>query len=208
MSAARVRLAGLVGAAVLSFGLTGCGMAAGPWASAADGPNLTSPIVTGAPVAPAAPLAAAAPVGLRIDSINASSTLVPLGLNANRTVTVPPVATPMQASWYRLGPAPGAPGPAVILGHVNGDGKEGIFARLNEVKPGDQVKVSRADGKTAVFTVTKLQQVAKNAFPTTAVYGDTPAAELRLVTCGGDFDQSKHSYADSIIAFATLTSVA
>ena len=208
MSAARVRLAGLVGAAVLSLGLTGCGMAAGPWASAADGPNLTSPIVTGAPVAPAAPLAAAAPVGLRIDSINASSTLVPLGLNANRTVTVPPVATPMQASWYRLGPAPGAPGPAVILGHVNGDGKEGIFARLNEVKPGDQVKVSRADGKTAVFTVTKLQQVAKNAFPTTAVYGDTPAAELRLVTCGGDFDQSKHSYADSIIAFATLTSVA
>ncbi|MDT7680160.1 MAG: hypothetical protein QOG57_470 [Pseudonocardiales bacterium] len=212
MSAARVRLAGLVGAAVLSLGLTlgltGCGMAAGPWASAADGPNLTSPIVTGAPVAPAAPLAAAAPVGLRIDSINASSTLVPLGLNANRTVTVPPVATPMQAGWYRLGPAPGAPGPAVILGHVNGDGKEGIFARLNEVKPGDQVKVSRADGKTAVFTVTKLQQVAKNAFPTTAVYGDTPAAELRLVTCGGDFDQSKHSYADSIIAFATLTSVA
>ncbi|MDT7625480.1 MAG: hypothetical protein QOF99_6381 [Pseudonocardiales bacterium] len=208
MSAARVRLAGLVGAAVLSLGLTGCGMAAGPWASAADGPNLTSPIVTGAPVAPAAPLAAAAPVGLRIDSINASSTLVPLGLNVNRTVAVPPVATPMQASWYRLGPAPGAPGPAVILGHVNGDGKEGIFARLNEVKPGDQVKVSRADGKTAVFTVTKLQQVAKNAFPTTAVYGDTPAAELRLVTCGGDFDQSKHSYADSIIAFATLTSVA
>jgi hypothetical protein len=208
VSAARVRLAGVVGAAVLSLGLTGCGMAAGPWASAADGPNLTSPIVTGAPVAPAAPLAAAAPVGLRIDSINASSTLVPLGLNANRTVAVPPVATPMQASWYRLGPAPGAPGPAVILGHVNGDGKEGIFARLNEVKPGDQVKVSRADGKTAVFTVTKLQQVAKNAFPTTAVYGDTPAAELRLVTCGGDFDQSKHSYADSIIAFATLTSVA
>jgi hypothetical protein len=212
VSAARVRLAGLVGAAALSLGLTlgltGCGMAAGPWASAADGPNLTSPIVTGAPVAPAAPLAAAAPVGLRIDSINASSTLVPLGLNANRTVAVPPVATPMQASWYRLGPAPGAPGPAVILGHVNGDGEEGIFARLNEVKPGDQVKVSRADGKIAVFTVTKLQQVAKNAFPTTAVYGDTPAAELRLVTCGGDFDQSKHSYADSIIAFATLTSVA
>jgi hypothetical protein len=211
VSAARVRLAGLVGAAALSLGLTlgltGCGMAAGPWASAA-GPNLTSPIVTGAPVAPAAPLAAAAPVGLRIDSINASSTLVPLGLNANRTVAVPPVATPMQASWYRLGPAPGAPGPAVILGHVNGDGEEGIFARLNEVKPGDQVKVSRADGKIAVFTVTKLQQVAKNAFPTTAVYGDTPAAELRLVTCGGDFDQSKHSYADSIIAFATLTSVA
>jgi Sortase domain len=214
VSAARVRLAGVVGAAVLSLGLalglTGCGLAAGPWASAEDGPSLSSPIITGAagaPVTPAGPLAAAAPLELRIDAINASSTLVPLGLNPNRTVAVPPVATPMQASWYRLGPAPGAAGPAVILGHVNGNGKEGIFARLNEVRPGDKVKVSRADGRTAVFMVTKLQQVAKSAFPTAAVYGDTPDAELRLVTCGGDFDRNRHSYADSIIAFATLTSV-
>jgi hypothetical protein len=200
-------LAVTLGAGLLVAGLAGCGVAAGPWATG-NGPNLSSPLVTGAPVAPVAPLLAAAPTELRIDSINAASSLVPLGLNPDRTVAVPPVGTPMQASWYRLGPTPGAAGPAVILGHVNGDGKEGIFARLNEVKPGDQVKVSRADGKTAVFTVTKLQQVAKAAFPTAEVYGDTSAAELRLVTCGGGFDATRHSYADSIIAFATLTSVA
>jgi len=202
-----LRLAVTLGAGVLLAGLAGCGVAAGPWATG-DGPNLSSPLVTGAPVAPVAPLLAATPTELRIDAINAASSLVPLGLNPDRTVAVPPVGTPMQASWYRLGPTPGAPGPAVILGHVNGDGKEGIFARLNQVKPGDQVKVTRADGKTAVFTVTKLQQVAKAAFPTAAVYGDTSAAELRLVTCGGGFDATRHSYADSIIAFATLTSVA
>jgi hypothetical protein len=201
------RLAITLGAGLLVAGLAGCGVAAGPWATG-NGPNLSSPLVTGAPVAPVAPLLAAAPTELRIDSIEAASSLVPLGLNPDRTVAVPPVGTPMQASWYRLGPTPGAAGPAVILGHVNGDGKEGIFARLNQVKPGDQVRVSRADGKTAVFTVTKLQQVAKAAFPTAEVYGDTSAAELRLVTCGGGFDATRHSYADSIIAFATLTSVA
>ncbi|HEY0578769.1 MAG TPA: class F sortase [Pseudonocardia sp.] len=200
------RLVAVVVAVAAAGLVAGCGGPAvvGP----GDGPNLTSPLVTGGPVAPAAPLPASAPTEVRIDAINATSSLVPLGLNPNRTITVPPVNTPLQASWYRLGPTPGAAGPAIILGHVNGNGKEGIFAKLNQLKPGDQVKVTRQDGKTAVFTVTKLQQIAKNTFPTVDVYGDTPDAQLRLITCGGGFDKGKGSYVDSIIAFATLTSVA
>jgi len=68
--------------------------------------------------------------------------------------------------------------------------------------------VSRADGSTALFTVTKLEQVKKDSFPTLAVYGDTTGAELRLITCGGSFDRTKHSYIDNIIVFAALTGVA
>jgi len=206
-SAVPTAVAVAVAVAVLVAGLlAGCGADAG--VGPVDGPNLTSPLVTGAPVAASAPLPASPPAQLRIDAINATSSLLPLGLNPDRTVTVPPVNTPLQASWYRLGPTPGAPGPAIILGHINGNGQEGIFAHLNQVKPGDQVTVTRQDGKTAVFTVTKLQQVAKNAFPTVDVYGDTPDAQLRLITCGGAFDKAKRSYTDSIIAYATLTGVA
>jgi sortase (surface protein transpeptidase) len=96
----------------------------------------------------------------------------------------------------------------VILGHVNGGGRDGIFARLHELKPGDQVRVGRTDGSTAVFTITKLEQVPKTAFPSRAVYGDTPDAELRLITCGGRFDAARGSYLDNIVAFGTLTSAA
>jgi hypothetical protein len=163
--------------------------------------------VTGGPVTPAAPLPASNPTQLRIDAINASSSLVPLGLNADQTIAVPPVSQPMQASWYKLGPTPGAIGPAVILGHINGDGQQGIFAKLNQLKPGDQVKVTRADGRTAVFTVTKLQQIPKTGFPTQQIYGDTPDAQLRLISCTGTFDKSARSYRDNIVVFATLTSV-
>jgi LPXTG-site transpeptidase (sortase) family protein len=173
-----------------------------------NGPTLSAPVITGGPVTAITPLAAANPTELRIDAINASSSLIPLGLNKDQSITVPPVSQPLQASWYKFGPTPGALGPAIILGHINGGGKDGIFAHLSQLKPGDQVKVSRTDGKTALFTITKLQQVPKNQFPTQAVYGDTPDAELRLITCGGAFDKSKRSYVDSIIAFATLTGVA
>jgi hypothetical protein len=194
-----------VGVAVaLLTALTACGGDPDP----GDGPVLASPSIVGAPVTPIAPLPAATPVELRIDAIDAESALVPLGLNPDRTVSVPPVSQPLQASWYRLGPTPGALGPAVILGHINGNGQDGIFARLHELRPGDEVKVSRADGKTALFTVTRLDQVSKDAFPTQAVYGDTNAAELRLITCGGSFDKAKHSYRDNIIVYAALTGVA
>jgi hypothetical protein len=206
-SSGRRRLALVAPVAALALLAAGCSSdPATPGPN--DGPVLSAPQIVGGPVTPIAPLPAANPVDLRIDTINASSTLVPLGLNPDQTITVPPVDQPLQASWYRLGPTPGAAGPAVILGHINGNGQDGIFARLHELKPGDQVKVARADGKTAVFTITKMEQVPKAGFPTQAVYGDTAGAELRLITCGGSFDRSKRSYKDNIIAYAALTGVA
>jgi hypothetical protein len=192
----------LASAAVLTAGCSS-EVTAGP----NDGPVLSSPSIVGGPVTPIPPLAAANPTDVQIDAIGARSSLVALGLNADQTIAVPPVSQPQQASWYKLGPTPGAIGPAVILGHINGGGQPGIFSRLHELKPGDQVKVARADGTTAVFTVTKLEQAPKSNFPTLAVYGDTQAAELRLITCGGAFDKGKRSYVDNIIVFAALTGV-
>jgi sortase (surface protein transpeptidase) len=144
------------------------------------------------------------PAELRIPKIGATSSLVPLGLNADETVEVPPVEQPMQAGWYRLARTPGETGPAVVLGHVDGNRQPGIFFRLRELAAGDEVEVSRKDGTTARFRVRSTEQIAKNSFPTEAVYGDTDRPELRLITCGGSFDQAAHSYRDNIIVYATL----
>ncbi|HEX5403124.1 MAG TPA: class F sortase [Pseudonocardiaceae bacterium] len=152
----------------------------------------------------ATPPARVPPVSVRIPSIDATSTLVPLGLNPDGSVQVPPVSTPMQAGWYSGGSAPGELGPAVLLGHVDGDKQIGIFFRLHELKAGDPVLVTRADGSVERFTVTKVTKVAKDAFPTAAVYGPTKDAELRLVTCGGTFDHAAHSYVDNVIVYAAL----
>lgn len=176
--------------------LAGCG--AGPVGSAP--PPAESSVSTSTH----AGLARSVPVSVRIPRIGAQSTLIPLGLNADQTVQVPPVSTPMQAGWYENGPTPGEVGPAVILGHVDGNHQLGIFYRLHELGPGDEVLVARQDGSTARFAVTRVQQVGKNAFPTEAVYGDTADAELRLITCGGSFDAAARSYRDSIIVYAVL----
>ncbi|WP_027942067.1 class F sortase [Amycolatopsis taiwanensis] len=149
-------------------------------------------------------LAHSVPTVLDIPKIEVHSTLVQLGLNSDDTIEVPPVSTPLQAGWYSYSPTPGEIGPAIILGHVDGGGQKGIFYRLKELLPGDQISVSRQDGSTARFAVTKVDQISKSEFSADDVYGDTAAPELRLITCGGSFDRAAHSYRDNIIVYAAL----
>ena len=78
----------------------------------------------------------------------------------------------------------------------------GVFFRLSSLRPDDRVYVRRADGTLAVFRVTVVRQYAKDSFPTSAVYGPTPDSELRLITCGGTFDQELRSYLSNTVVYA------
>jgi len=147
------------------------------------------------------------PVWIDVPGIRAHSSLVLLGLNADRTVEVPPVDPPMQAGWYEHSPTPGQTGPSVVLGHVNGGGQDGIFARLHELKPGDEIRIGREDEQVARFVVERTEQFPKTEFPADQVYGDTREPELRLITCGGSFDEAANSYRDNVIVFAVFTVV-
>ncbi len=90
----------------------------------------------------------------------------------------------------------------MIVGHVNSYQGPAVFFRLTELTTGDQIHVDRADGSIVTFAVQRLERHDKNKFPTEAVYGDTSDQQLRLVTCGGEFDDQDRRYLDNIIAFA------
>jgi sortase (surface protein transpeptidase) len=149
-------------------------------------------------------MAKSTPLSIDIPKIGAHSSLVSLGLNADNTIQVPSVNTPLQAGWYSYAPTPGEIGPAVVLGHVDGNKQKGIFFRLKELVAGDHVSIARQDGTTAVFEVTKVHRVPKADFDKEGVYDDTPGPELRLITCGGVFDRSSHNYLDNIVVYARL----
>jgi hypothetical protein len=142
----------------------------------------------------------AVPVRLRIRSMHVDSKIVDLGLKSDGSVQVPGTTT--VAGWYDGGPRPGQPGPAVILGHVDSTDGPGIFFDLYKVKVGTLINVGRSDGSDVTFRITKVSRVSKTRFPTDLVYAPTLDPTLRLVTCGGSFDQTRRSYRDNIIAFA------
>ena len=56
----------------------------------------------------------------------------------------------------------------------------------------------------ATFAVDGLQKVAKDAFPTASVYGQGDYPDLRLITCGGTFDDATGHYLYNIIVYAHL----
>jgi sortase (surface protein transpeptidase) len=180
--------------------LVGCGT---------NAPSTRPATTAAAPATPSAQvhegLSRSVPTSVDIPSIDAKSSLVQLGLNADKTVQVPPVSQPLQAGWYKYSPTPGEVGPSVILGHIDGNRKEGIFWRLHDLKPGATVVVDRQDGSSLTFVVTKVDEVSKDVFPTSAVYGNTTDPQLRLITCGGAFDAAAHSYLDNIVVYATLS---
>jgi sortase (surface protein transpeptidase) len=161
-------------------------------------PAPTGPIV--APPQSANPRPVAAPVSLTIPVIGVDTKLITLGLNPNGTLQVP--STTAVAGWYTGGPRPGAIGSAIIVGHVDSYRGPGVFFRLRTLKRGDKVYVRRADGTLAVFRVTLVQEYPKDHFPTESVYGPTPDAELRLITCGGTFDSTTGHYLSNYIVYA------
>ncbi|OIJ24265.1 class F sortase [Nocardioides luteus] len=146
----------------------------------------------------------AAPVRLEIPAIGLDRRLLRLGLDEHKKLQVPTMAQADRPGWYRYSPTPGDVGPSVIAGHVDSTHGPAVFYRLRELEQGDTIRVHRADGRLAVFTVTKVRLVRKNRFPTDEVYGPIRYAGLRLITCGGDYDQDHGGYQRNLVVFAKL----
>ncbi len=144
----------------------------------------------------------ARPVSLVIPSIGVRTGLVRLGLTSSGALQVP--ATVTVAGWYTGSARPGAIGAAVIVGHIDSLSGPGVFFRLRLLHPGSKVYVRRADGSLAEFQVTSVRSYLKAQFPTLAVYGPVPYAELRLITCGGAFDYATGHYLSNTIVYAAL----
>ena len=165
-------------------------------------PAPTGPIV--APPPSAAPKPVAAPVSLTIPLIGVRTRLITLGLTSAGELQVP--SSTAVAGWYTGSPRPGAVGSAIIVGHIDSHRGPGVFYRLVKLTRGDKIYVRRADGSLVEFRVTSVQTYLKDRFPTEAVYGPVPDAELRLITCGGTFDTATGHYLSNIVVYATEVS--
>lgn len=146
-----------------------------------------------------------APAAIEILDIGARSSLVPTGETATGGWEIPPLSRPEQASWFEPGPEPGDPGTSVILGHVNGNGKPGVFARLAELAEGDQITTTTVDGRPLHWVVYSVRVQPKAEFAPTFLRGDGPPV-LVLMTCGGRLERTERGgrYVDNIVVHARL----
>jgi hypothetical protein len=202
-AAAAALITGLI---IVSVGVTGLVLASQSAHPAVPvGKPAALPVPAGRQALPPQPSGRppARPTAIIIPSIGVRSRLVRLGLTSSGAVQVPAHAA--VAGWYTGSSRPGAIGAAVIVGHIDSDTAPGVFFRLRLLRPGGLVYVRRADGSLAVFRVTAVRAYPKADFPTLAVYGPAPGAQLRLITCGGSFDVTAGSYLSDVIVYAVLS---
>ena len=139
------------------------------------------------------------PSEVAIPAIGVTASLVPLGLNADGSMEVPEFGL---AGWFRHGPKPGEPGPAVVVAHVDSRAGPDVFARLDELQPGDEILIRRNDGSSDTWVMTTSEQAPKDELPVQRIWNATSDPVLRLVTCGGNFDEATGHYVDNVIVYA------
>jgi len=199
---AAVLLGGVLAMAITVVGLLVlAGRPGHPPGPARAAPHGLAPLLTLPALQEPVMLAAAPPVALQIPAIGVRTRLVQLGITRQGTLQVP--GSPSVAGWYTGSPRPGEIGSSIIAGHIDSYLGPGVFYRLRELHPGDRIYVRQADGRFAVFRVTAVHQYPKADFPAAAVYGPVPDAELRLITCGGTFDNATRSYLSNIVVYST-----
>ncbi len=198
-------------AAGVALALSAC---AGPAEPAAAPPSTTStapapvPAPTPTRAAPAVtsaldPATVPEPTAVAVPALGIEQDLIGLGIAGDGTAEVPVDFD--DVGWFTPGGRPGARGPTVLMGHVDSTAGPAVFSELGDLAPGDTVALTVADGSVATYTVTGTEQVAKDSFPTAAVFGATADDVLRLITCTGAFDAGARSYTDNLVVTAVRT---
>jgi hypothetical protein len=150
----------------------------------------------GAPARPTATtLPAGVPVRLQIAAIGLDWPVVPVGLDADGAMDAPQgpadSAVWREGFWWRGGYRVGEAGNAVIAGHVDDEsGALTPFARIADLRPGDDVLVTLKGGGVVRFQVERVARVpvpvgGPNDPTLKAIFGAATMPRLNLITCAG-----------------------
>lgn len=184
---------------LILVGITTGILVAAVFVFATSGQSVTLPSFTVTTPAPVFPLETSVPRRLIIPKLNIDTHIQAVGVTANGTMDVAHSWT--DVGWYQYGFLPGAPGNAVIEGHLDTlTSPQAIFYHLGTLVPGDEVDVVDASGTTLRFSV-----IATSSFPydadTRSIFSSSTDSRLNLVTCDGTWLKDKHMYTARLVVF-------
>ncbi len=144
------------------------------------------------------------PARLVIPALGIDAAVELVGKKADGTMATP--TTFGGVAWYSPGSRPGAPGNAVIAGHVNNAlTKSGVFEHLSELGVGEAVVVSDASGKSLTYFITKIEQYPVDEAPVASIFTTSGPSQLVLITCDGEWVASEHSFNKRFVVYARLS---
>jgi LPXTG-site transpeptidase (sortase) family protein len=183
------------------------GRAPAPVAQEAGTELIASTVVTQSRPAPPveesfhAAAGAITPARLRIPSIAVDAPVAGVGLLPDGSMAVPDNL--WVSAWLSSGARPGQAGSTVIAGH-RGISTPGLFGHLENVRPGDRIRVSDAGGDELVYQVTRVASLDLSTATQLEVFGPTPQQQLVLITCFGQYSRNTRTYDHRLVVFSRL----
>jgi LPXTG-site transpeptidase (sortase) family protein len=142
------------------------------------------------------------PVSIEIPAIKVKTDIEQVGTLKDGRMDVPKNTD--NVGWYRPGTMPGAPGNAVLAGHVDDLTSPAVFYDLHKLKKGDKIIVKDQDGQTLSFEVYDQKTFPRLDAPIEDIFGFSYASTLNLITCSGAFDPETTERAERTVVYSKL----
>ncbi|HSX42380.1 MAG TPA: class F sortase [Candidatus Saccharimonadales bacterium] len=158
------------------------------------------PAVVNSPVALPTP---ASPVSLSAPAIGLAAQIEKVGLTKNGAMAVP--TNTNNVGWFDQGYRPGEVGNAVLTGHVDTIWLQpAVFARLDQLKIGDEITVADQNNHQFTFKVRKIAHYDVKNLPLQTIFGSAPVPQLNLITCSGKWSWRIATYTERTVVYTSL----
>ena len=119
-----------------------------------------------------------------------------MGVNSKGELDTP--RNIFDVGWYEASGKPGQGGTAIIDGHNGGPHVHGVFKDLPVLAKGDIITIERGDGVIYNYKVVENNSILlseANAYmPTAARSPEAGKESVTLITCTGEWSQSRGTY--------------
>ena len=165
---------------------------------AAEGTDETAP--SGSALA-SYTVAADVPRALYIDSLDIAARVLPMSVNPDGSMQAP--IGIYDTGWYMGSARPGDKGAVAIDGHASGPTREGLFAYLDTLSVGDEVRLERGDGEMFRYRVVHSETIDVSRVDMTKFLTPHGSAEegLNLITCNGQWLRHERTFNQRTIVY-------
>ena len=142
------------------------------------------------------------PASIEIPALDVNTEIEKVGRLENGQMGVPKEFDTV--GWFGEGANPGAPGNAVMAGHVDSKTGPAIFYKLEDLDKGDEVIVKDNDGKTLTFIVTGKEKYDRKNAPVDKIFDYSYGSKLNLITCTGNFNRDEGTHEERLVVYTEL----
>lgn len=142
------------------------------------------------------------PVTLEIPAIGVKSDIENVGELKNGQMGVPEDVE--HVGWFEPGTLPGNRGSSVMAGHIDSLTGPAVFYKLDQLKKGDEVVVTDAEGNSLTFIVTKSERYPRKDAPIDEIFGFSYGSRLNLITCTGEFNRKAKTHDERLVVYTEL----